>query len=172
MAKHRDKLIDFAVFSSGRELYGYADVTLPDIEFISETVKGAGIAGEVDLGVLGQTKAMSLSIKWNTIDSDVTDLASQKVHDLEFRGAQQYYDSSSGELKVEPVSVYVKVMPKKIGLGKFEQAAKTDTATEFEVVYIKFVVGNKTRTEIDKFNYVCILNGVDVLAVVKEALGK
>ena len=33
MAKHRDKLIDFAIFSSGRELYGYADVTLPDIEF-------------------------------------------------------------------------------------------------------------------------------------------
>ena len=26
MAKHRDKLIDFAIFSSGRELYGYADV--------------------------------------------------------------------------------------------------------------------------------------------------
>ena len=42
MAKHRDKLIDFAIFSSGRELYGYADVTLPDIEFISDTIKGAG----------------------------------------------------------------------------------------------------------------------------------
>jgi hypothetical protein len=40
MAKHRDKLIDFAIFSSGRELYGYADVTLPDIEFISDTIKG------------------------------------------------------------------------------------------------------------------------------------
>ena len=98
MAKHRDKLIDFAIFSSGRELYGYADVTLPDIEFISDTIKGAGIAGEVDLGVLGQTKAMNMSIKWNTIDKDVTDLASQKVHDIEIRGAQQLYDSAKGEL--------------------------------------------------------------------------
>ena len=159
MAKHRDKLIDFAIFSSGRELYGYADVTLPDIEFISDTIKGAGIAGEVDLGVLGQTKAMNMSIKWNTIDKDVTDLASQKVHDIEIRGAQQLYDSA-------------KVMPKKIGLGKFEQASKTDTSTEFEIVYFKMTVGGKTRTEIDKFNYVCVINGVDYLASVREALGK
>ena len=161
MAKHRDKLIDFAIFSSGRELYGYADVTLPDIEFISDTIKGAGIAGEVDLGVLGQTKAMNMSIKWNTIDKDVTDLASQKVHDIEIRGAQQLYDSAKGELVPEAVSVYAKVMPKKIGLGKFEQASKTDTSTEFEIVYFKITVGGKTRTEIDKFNYVCVINGVD-----------
>ena len=172
MAKHRDNLIDFAIFSSGRELYGYADVTLPDIEFISDTIKGAGIAGEVDLGVLGQTKAMNMSIKWNTIDKDVTDLASQKVHDIEIRGAQQLYDSAKGELVPEAVSVYAKVMPKKIGLGKFEQASKTDTSTEFEIVYFKMTVGGKTRTEIDKFNYVCVINGVDYLASVREALGK
>lgn len=33
-------------------------------------------------------------------------------------------------------------------------------------------VGGKTRTEIDKFNYVCVINGVDYLASVREALGK
>ncbi len=38
MAKHRDKLIDFAIFSSGRELYGYADVTLPKRCMISKFV--------------------------------------------------------------------------------------------------------------------------------------
>lgn len=43
-----EKLIDFRCYSDGTDLLGMVDVTLPKVDLMSETVKGAGIAGEID----------------------------------------------------------------------------------------------------------------------------
>ena len=42
-----EKLINFRVYAENSELLGLADVTLPTLEAKSETISGAGIAGEV-----------------------------------------------------------------------------------------------------------------------------
>ena len=49
-----EKLINFRVYQDGADLLGVADVSLPSLEAMTETVKGAGVAGEVDSPVLGQ----------------------------------------------------------------------------------------------------------------------
>ncbi len=41
-----EKLINFRVYEDGDDLVGVADVTLPTLDAMTETVKGAGIAGE------------------------------------------------------------------------------------------------------------------------------
>ena len=48
-----EKLINFRVYLDGNNLIGVADVELPSIEAMTETVKGAGIAGEIDSPTLG-----------------------------------------------------------------------------------------------------------------------
>ena len=48
-----EKLINFRVYEDGDDLVGVADVTLPTLDAMTETVKGAGIAGEVESPVMG-----------------------------------------------------------------------------------------------------------------------
>ncbi len=166
----KDKLIGFTVFSGSREL-GAADITLPDIEYMSDTMKGAGINGEVDMPTKGMVGKLGIKIEWRTINSDITDLSAPKAHDLEFRGAQQSYESGMGELRTESVRVFVRAVPKKTNLGKFSQSNTTGSSNEMECVYFKMDIDGITKIEIDKFARVCNINGFDFYADVREALG-
>ena len=49
------RLVNFRAYNSSNLIIGTTDLTLPKIEYMTETVKGSGIAGEVDLPTLGNT---------------------------------------------------------------------------------------------------------------------
>lgn len=55
-----EKLINFKVYKDKTDFIGLADVTLPTLESMTETVSGAGIAGEVDSPTLGHYGSMEL----------------------------------------------------------------------------------------------------------------
>ena len=55
-----EKLINFRVYENGNDLIGIADVTLPKVDYMTETVKGAGIAGEIDSPVKGHYSSMEV----------------------------------------------------------------------------------------------------------------
>ncbi|WP_425057618.1 hypothetical protein SCACP_21350 [Sporomusa carbonis] len=166
-----EKLINFRVYQDGIDLLGVADVQLPSIEPLTDTVKGAGIAGEVDSPVLGHFGSMTLTLNWRTITRPLVGLAQQKAHSLDLRGAIQVYDAGSGEYITQPLKVVVKAVPKKTDLGKLDVGAGGDASNEFEVVYIKIKLNNEVLVEIDKYNYICSIKGFDYLAAVREALG-
>ena len=85
----RDKLINFEVFKGGNRKLGMADVTLPDINYKTATISGAGIGGEIEMPTPGQTESMETEISWRTINEDVTELLAMRSHDLEFRGGER-----------------------------------------------------------------------------------
>ena len=78
--------------------------------------------------------ALPITINWRIISEDLTELAAPKAHDLEFRGAQQQYDSATGEMEIVPVVINVRALPTKMALGKFEVGATTDSSSEMEAV--------------------------------------
>lgn len=162
-----EKLINFRVYLDGADLVGVADVTLPSLEAMTETVKGAGIAGEVDAPVLGHYSSMELELNWRTLEM----LASPKGIHLDLRGAQQAYDSGKGAYRVVPVKVVVRGVPKTTELGKLDVGATSDTKNTIEVNYIKITVDGEDLAEVDKYNYICSIGGTDYLAEVREALG-
>lgn len=166
-----EKLINFRVYEDGNDLLGMADVTLPSFESMSETIKGAGLAGEVDSPVLGHYGSMELQINWRTIIKSNLNLASPKGTHLDLRGAQQHWDSASGNYVVVPVKVVVHCVPKSTEMGKFDAGATTDTSNKFEVYYIKVTVDGEELIELDKYNYICKVGGTDFLSEVRDALG-
>lgn len=166
-----EKLINFKVYEGGSDLLGIADVELPSIEAMTETVKGAGIAGEIDSPVLGHFGSMSLKINWRTVVKSTVHLAQQKAHSLDLRGAIQTYNSGAGTYRAVPLKVVVKCIPKKTELGKLDVGVKGDASSEFEVVYLKLTLDGKEYIEIDKFNYIAKIGGVDALKDVRSALG-
>lgn len=166
-----ERLINSRIYVDGNTCLGTGDVDLPSIEYMTETISGAGIAGEADTPILGHLQSMTIGITWRTIEASNVRLAAMKAHSLDIRGSQQIYDSAKGEYKTLPVRVSVKAAPKSVQLGKFAVGATTDTKTELEVTYLKVDIDGKTEVEIDKFNYVAKFGGEDQLESVRKDLG-
>lgn len=45
MSKMDEVVVSYRIFENSTEYLGIANVTLPDIEFLTQTITGAGIAG-------------------------------------------------------------------------------------------------------------------------------
>lgn len=167
-----DKLINAKIYIEGKtELMGTADAELPTLEYITEAMSGLGLAGEIETPVIGHFKALPFKFKWNTINALATSLLAPVTHHLEVHASIQEYDAGTGKLGNKPVKVVLRSLPKKVGLGKLEPAKKTDNEVEMECAYLKVWLGGEVVLEIDKFNFICNINGEDVLAPVRRDLG-
>jgi P2 family phage contractile tail tube protein len=166
-----EKLISYRAYRDGVDLVGTTDIELPDLDAMTEKIKGAGIAGEVDSPVLGHYGSMTVKLSWRTLVKPIAWLSRQETHALDFRGASQVLDAASGTYKAVPIRVAIRAVPKKTGLGKFDVGAQTGSTNELEVTYIKVTIDGADVIEIDKYNYVARIDGVDVLADVRAALG-
>ena len=165
-------LRDFRVYQSGgNDLKGVVDVTLPSLEAMTETVKGAGIAGEYETAIIGMYKSMTLSLKWGVATTFLLSLSAPKIHELDLRGGIQIRDEASATMRTVAMRVAVRCMPKKTEIGKFEKGGGMDSSNEFECTYLKITLDGKDMIEIDKLNYKCVIDGKDYLADLKDALG-
>ena len=169
--KIQEKLTNFRVYLDGKDLLGTADVGLPDIEAMADTVKGAGIAGEVSSPAIGHYGSMGLTLNWRTVTGNTITLAKPQAHHIELRGSVQVYDAGAGKYSVVGQKIVVKAIPKKLGLGKLDVAVAQGSSSEFEVIYIKIFLDGKEKLEIDKYNFICVIDGEDFLAETREALG-
>lgn len=166
-----ERLINFNVYSGDNTLYGVATVDLPAITAMTDTVKGAGIAGEIDSPVMGHFQSMTTKITFRTIEPEAMELAKQAAHQVEIRGSQQVYDAGNGTYTTVPVRASMKIVPKTVTLGTFDPGATTGTEQEFEVLYIKLFVANKEVCEVDKFNFVAKFGDTNLLDSVRADLG-
>ena len=166
-----ERLIGFRVYNDSNDLLGIATVDLPEIEAMSDTVSGAGIAGEVESPVLGHFGSMTTTFTWRTLEEAAMELSRPGAHNVEVRGSQQVYDSANGLYSTVPMRASMVVVPKTISLGTLEPGATTETEQEFEVLYLKLYVNGRDVLEIDKYNSVARFNGVDVLESVRADLG-
>lgn len=166
-----ERLINFRVYNEGNDCLGIATVDLPELSAMSDTVSGAGIAGEVESPVLGHFSSMTTTFTWRTIEQAAMVLSQQRAHAVEVRGSQQNYDAATGEYNSVPVRVAMRIVPKTNTLGTFEPGATTDTEQEFEVLFIAVEVNHVPLVTIDKYNFIAITGGVDALATVRADLG-
>ena len=147
-----EKIINYRCFIDGEmSPTALVDVDLPDIQFMSETISGAGIAGEIDSPTLGHFSAFEIGMNFRTLIKDNFKMFSQKIYALEFRAATQSTDMSGGQINKGKLKVSTRVIPKSLALGKLED--------------------NETVLEIDKINMIFNVNGEDLLAEVRDAIG-
>lgn len=166
-----EKLINYRVYDDGNDLLGSSDVELPTIKNLSETVKGAGIAGEIDSPTMGHFASMEVTLTWRTIMKSNTQLAGTQVKHFEIRGSQQVFDAANKKYRTVPVNCVIEGTAKEMKLGKFDVGAATGTTTTLEAHYIKLIVDNETILEIDKYNYIANIGGTDYLSSVRKDLG-
>lgn len=173
MAKMPEKIISFDVYSGSQLYMGVADVELPNIEFMSETLSGAGIAGELDSPTIGHTSSMSVKIKFRTATKTAMELAAPKRHELTLRASTQAREIADGAaLKTYPQKIMIAGTPKSAGLGKFEPGKMQDVPVDLACDYLKMWIDNEVAVEIDKFNMIHKVGDTDYLQQVRSDLGR
>ncbi len=166
-----DKLINAKIYREGDELLGVGEVTLPDLEYMKESMSGLGILGELETPVIGHFGNLTLGISWNTVNTQAVNLLKTTGHQLQVYAAIQVYDSGLNRLLPKPVKLTANSLPKKAGLGKTTPGKKMDNDTEVEVVSMFLWIDGKEVIAIDKLNGICRINGEDMLAEINSYLG-
>lgn len=173
MALIPEKVINFRVYGGVaiNEQLGLVDVELPKIEFMTETISGPGISGEIESTVLGHTKSLTVKLKWRVATRDGITLSAQLQHALQLRASIQDQDTASGVLATHSIVIDVRGKAKSNGLGKFEVGKAMDAETEIEAEYLKITLAGEKLVEIDKMNFKHEVDGFDYLATVRADLG-
>ena len=141
-----------------------ANVKLPSIESMTETVKGGGILGEIEAPVAGHFGSMEAEIGFITLHQDAFSSADfRTMTDLLFMGAQLRFDSKTGLPKMVGIKVQLRGWVKKMDLGSLESGTKGDPSAVFEISYIQIVMDGKEQLLLDKLNHKFSIGGKDML---------
>ena len=169
--KYPDRTINYRVYLEGENLVGVATVDLPEISYLTESLTGAGIAGNIETPLLGHFDTMTATLNFHTPNASLMRLLEASGHQLVLRSAHQHVDSASNELGVEAIKITMRTLPKTVTMGSLESNASSDSSIELEITYLKIERDDVEELEIDKLNFKCTVGGVSVFDKVAAALG-
>ena len=156
-------IINFKVYEDSVEYVGMAQATLPDLTALTQSISGAGIAGNVESVILGHFDAMTLGLNFRTVTDQSVKLSEPRRHTIDLRVAQQDEDVVAGKVVVRAV--------KSDKGGSVAPAAPSNGSGEYAVRYWATYIDGKKVREVDQLNFICYVNGTDYLADVRKALG-
>ena len=166
-----EKVVNFNVYNEAEKLVGVSgEITLPDLEPMTETISGAGLLGEIESPTPGHFGSQTLEIPFRTLTGTPFQLLENKGHTFILRAAQQSYNVKNGRTEVRPLKIIVKGSSKGANLGKLGVGAMTETVARLEIRYLKVEENGTTLLELDKDNFIYIVNGVDILEDIRNAI--
>ena len=164
-------LNNFNIYNdSGNKLIGVSgEVELPELEAITDTLEGCGVLGEIEDPVRGQFSSATIKIPFAVLyESLFSIMNTTKPPQLTLRASMQCMDPTTGVTDYYPVKIVVRGKAKTNTLGKASKGKKMEAEVEMEILYIKIEVNNNTVLELDKLNFIYVLNGVDMLAKIRS----
>lgn len=164
-----EKINGYNLYDLGEKLIGITgDVEIPNLEAMTATISGAGILGEVESPIIGHFPSLVMTIPYRTITKDSARIAEPKHQVLTLRADQNSYDVSQGEISHQGLKIVIGGTPKAYTPGTIKVGEGTGTQVTLEVVYIKITLANEVLLELDKYNYIYVVNGIDYLAEVRK----
>jgi uncharacterized protein len=148
--------------ANGGQFVGLSDIVLPKLMFEKNDVKGAGIAGTLNLPVVGNLQPMSTTMTFhaNTIQS--LNLFNGGSAQIRCQSSIQNYDTAAGLFTELPEEVLMNVISDEYDLGKRDASTKGVTVLQFSVVYLALFYSGTKYWELDPFSGICIINGVNL----------
>lgn len=162
-------LKNFNLFNEGNSLMGVADeVALPKLARKMEEYQGGGMPAPVDID-MGNEK---IEFDWTCagFHADVvTGYGATKPNAKLLRFSGAYQRDDTGE--VQAVEVVVRGRHKEIDFGNAKIGDKSATKIKTTCSYYKLTVDGKVLIEIDALAMVFSVNGNDMLADQRKAIG-
>jgi len=154
---------------SGKALDGTVTVELPSFELASETFKGAGVAGEVNVPVPGVMSALTATISCPIIYGALTkylELGSTRTIDL--RNEIIVQDTATHQQQKVPNHWVLKGPLSASNPGSVEQGAAGDASITMQVYYAHHWLDGDDILELDVFKYIYTVNGKDMMAETRQ----
>lgn len=169
-----NKTIQYAVYNrdngTPKFIQDTTNITRPSLEYLTDTISGAGIMGELDMPSLAQLSSMTYEIALRRTNAASVQLFAPGSHEIETRWVTDVIDSSTGNVRVAACKEIVKGNAKSLDNGTLENNASQDGTVSLEVTYYKLIQDGETLIEIDKLNNVFVVMGVDYAAQIRENL--
>lgn len=163
---------NFAIYENTNEFAGMAELGLPSLKFLTQTITGAGIAGEIEAVLIGMISAMEVSFKFLTLNANTVSMSTPKMHTWECREAQEYTDGDNGKVGFTGLKHVFKGMPKQMDGGTLKPQSTSDAAVTATVDYWATYIDGVKTLEIDPKHLICYMDGTDYLADYRTAIGK
>jgi len=166
-----ETIVNFNVYEDGEKLLGLSgEITLPQFEAMTETISGAGIAGEYETPIPGHFASQSMDIPFRMIYDDTFSLMKPEGKTFVLRASQQSYDVVSGKKIYEGLKITTRGLAKSMDPGKIAIGKMSEPKVTQEVVYIKIEKAGKTLLEFDKNNMIYVIDGVDYLEEIRNQI--
>ena len=170
------QLRNFTGFDAGRQILGVADIVLPNFQYMTESMAGAGMNGEIDSPTVGHFQSLTTTINWRSLTADNIRYTAPRTYHFDFRGDVQFYDEGSGDFLEQSVKLVLRCVPKGFNPGSFTKSSLMGTSAEYEILYVKLSITHRVVVEIDKLNYICKMIGpngtlIDYLRESRRNLG-
>jgi len=166
---------NYSIFKDGRRLIGLADVTLPNLQNLTDSLKGSGIFGEIDMPIQAHFQAMTVTMNWLTITDDAVFATIQDGAQLDAWAAVQNHNSATGKIIHEGWRFVMTTAPKSFNLGKLEVGTKGEAVSEYELIGIRALHNDIVRFELNKENAVCRWSDgiqlIDSAARIRQLIG-
>jgi len=164
-----EKINAYNIYNDNSKLIGVSEeVTLPDLESITETISGPGILGEIDSPTIGHFGSIELTIPFRSATEELYGLCVQnKPVSLTLRAAQQTIDPSTNEVSMIGVRVAVRGRCKSKTGGSMKAGQGLAGSITIECTYLLEEVNDTVMLELDKLNMKYAVNGVDLMEKVR-----
>lgn len=165
-----EKINSFNIYNDANKLIGVSDeVTLPNLEAITETISGPGILGEIDSPTIGHFGSTEIEIPFRSASQELYSLCVQNTPvSLTLRAAQQMIDPSTNEVSMVGVRIAVRGRCKSKTGGSMKAGQGLAGSITIEATYLLEEVNEQVMLELDKLNMKYAVNGVDLMEKVRS----
>lgn len=165
--KDRRDLKDYVVFIGGGHLAGRVkEVKLPDLEFDTETETLAGVLGTLTIPT--KLKELSAELTLKDINTTVMSMFGQRGSrtPIVIRAAARDQSDAVSRIKV---TMHGEV--NKLESGTWKPGDNGEQKFKIDLHHYRFEDAGTVIHEVDLFNYILIVNGTDLMAAQKAAIG-
>lgn len=161
---------NFNVYKSGNRLIGVtSEMSLAEISAITETISGAGLLGEYETVIMGHFSSMSQEVPFRMLEEDVFSLANpMEVQELTLRATEQVSEKGTANLETKGMRIVIRGRAKAFKPGTIKMGGQMGASVTLELLYMMIEINGEKKFELDKLNEVFIVDGVDIMAQIKQ----
>ena len=172
MKGRSEQTVAYRVYHNGSDLLGVATIEAPQIQFLTETLAGSGIAGEIENPTIGMSQSLAVKFTFNSpMPAQFDTIDWNKAALYECYGALQVSDDATGMRDSVPVRMNILGRPKSFPLGTWEQGKKHGNEVEMEVTRLEYLLDGEEKLLIDKLNFIYRVNGSDLMQKIRQQTG-
>lgn len=172
MPNRPEQTIAYRVYHEGHDLIGVASLEMPEIKYMTETLSGSGVAGEIENPTIGITESLSVKFSFTSVETHIFDALDWGTSSLyECWASLQVTDDATGQRVSQPLRVNLVGRVKSFPLGTLEQGKKHGNELELELTRLQILLNSEEKLLIDKLNFIHNVNGKDLLALVRSQIG-